>query len=771
MTHYTLRLLVAVLAAVSCGAPAHKPAQAANGDVSAPALPPGLGAAIGASGELQAAEDAIEAGHPWKATQILEPLLRDPQRRSPAAVLLAARAAAGWRGWREVDSLLAPAVWVDTAFGGDGRELLARSALEQSHDGAALTNARAALAHASTAQSRATRMVYVARAWDRGNQPDSAAAAYRAAARLLPRIADWLALRAAGSEPDSAARARDYAAVRIAAARARVPWTEAQARERFSDVAGAADRFAALGQTAKALSLRLTVAPDSASRLQLQSQLLGYVQQHAGTAGARDAVDALDRAFTQLSPSQELIVARSSARSGPATRAVTGFARALAGHSTLTAADRLSYAQALAAAGHRDEAARQFALVTGSLAATAAYQNARLLLNAGNNAALETALNKVVASYPRDASAAPPSLYLLADLATDAGNDSLARATFLRVARQFPTTSWADDARFRAGIISFIQGNSRDAAKQFDSLVIATPRSAEAAAARYWSARALADMGDSAQARARWTQIATSDPTSYYAILSTRRLHGAKWAPAAASDSVPHVADVDQAIERAALLETLGMDAEARFEYDALESAAPSSPARLLATAQALHDAGQSVRSIRLANRLVNQGERDARSYRLLYPVLDRQQITDAARAHSLDPGFVAGLIRQESSFNPNAVSVAGARGLMQVMPAVGEQLARAAKYPVWDPVLLFDPDVNVQLGTAHLAGAFAQDSVVPRVLAAYNAGATRVGRWATKGGVSDPEIFAERIPFTETRDYVRVVQRNAVLYDALYSW
>jgi soluble lytic murein transglycosylase len=57
------------------------------------------------------------------------------------------------------------------------------------------------------------------------------------------------------------------------------------------------------------------------------------------------------------------------------------------------------------------------------------------------------------------------------------------------------------------------------------------------------------------------------------------------------------------------------------------------------------------------------------------------------------------------------------------------------------------------------------------RVLAAYNAGASRVERWATKGGVSDPELFAERIPYAETRDYVRVIQRNQQFYRVLYDW
>jgi soluble lytic murein transglycosylase len=107
----------------------------------------------------------------------------------------------------------------------------------------------------------------------------------------------------------------------------------------------------------------------------------------------------------------------------------------------------------------------------------------------------------------------------------------------------------------------------------------------------------------------------------------------------------------------------------------------------------------------------------------------------------------------------------------MQVLPSVGEPVARSLAFPVWSPALLTDADANLQLGTAHLATYFKQYGAVPRVLAAYNAGGSRVTRWVTKSGMNDPELFAERVPFVETRDYVRLVQRNAAVYAALYDW
>ena len=144
---------------------------------------------------------------------------------------------------------------------------------------------------------------------------------------------------------------------------------------------------------------------------------------------------------------------------------------------------------------------------------------------------------------------------------------------------------------------------------------------------------------------------------------------------------------------------------------------------------------------------------------------------SEAEAYRARKPVFAAALIRQESNFTPSAVSRAGARGLMQVMPSVGHGLARGMGYPIWDPVLLYEPDVNLELGMAHLGELSHRYDTPVRILAAYNAGVSRVERWNDKAGAADPEIFAERIPYAETRDYVRIIPRNEDFYRALYDW
>src|SRR5437773_1366781 len=130
-------------------------AENASGDVALPAKGSASARAAAADTTLAAAERALQAGHAWQATRLLAPLLRDQARRTPAAVLLAARAAAGWEGWSEVDRLLRGQPWLATEFAGAGYELLARSALERGIDTiAAAAYADSAVRRASDARVR-----------------------------------------------------------------------------------------------------------------------------------------------------------------------------------------------------------------------------------------------------------------------------------------------------------------------------------------------------------------------------------------------------------------------------------------------------------------------------------------------------------------------------------------------------------------------------------------------------------------------------------------
>jgi soluble lytic murein transglycosylase len=715
----------------------------------------------------QRADSLVRAGRPWRATALLAPRLTSPSSASPELLLAGARAAAGWDGWTEVERLLRNAAWLDTQFGGDGRELLARSALERGAD--ALGDARLALHDAANDASRVSRSVLLARAFDRANVRDSAAALYLSAAARLPRVSDWLRLRAAGVTADSAERAALFARVASAAARARIVSTDAQARERSGDLAGAARQFRRAGSETSALRVESLAARDSETRVALSQRIVAFLSRTPNSADTRQSLDLLDK-LPALSARDELIVARAAAVAGVSARAITGFGRAAAA-TPLSAGDRMSFAGALARAGRNAEAAKMYASVSDDpkLAPVAAYQQARAILQSGDGASARAALRSVSTSYAADRAAAAPALLLLADLQVDDGALTGAAQSLAELVKRYPGASQAPLARLRVGLLQWADHPAL-AAATFDSLAALHPSDDEAIAGRYWAGRAYERLDQTREATSRWQAIIRTSPLSYYALLAAERLHASAWKAPAGADSAAHLAPVDSAVNRITTLQKLGMDVEARFEIDALADRADRAPASAPAVAEALGTVGDPARALRIALAAIARGDSSRALFRVAYPVVHSDALVEESKRNGLDPALVAGLIRQESSWNPHAVSPASARGLMQLLPSVGASIAASRSYPLWNPALLFDPDVSIELGTAHLASSLRGDSPPARALAAYNAGASRVTRWAQRPGADDAQLFTEWIPFVETRDYVRIVQRNAEVYRALYG-
>lgn len=726
-----------------------------------------------ADSALGAARDAIARGLSWRASRLLGPVLADPARRTPEALMLAARAASGWGGWAEVERLLGDAPWLDSAFDGEGRALLARAALGRRADSAAAAHAALAVRAAPDSLQRGERLVLLARALDRLDSLPRAASAYAEAATLLPELNQWLIFRAAIVTADAGAREQLFAAIASPVARGKLAAARAEALGRSLDSAGAAEAYAALGDWPAAYRYRLSAARGDSARAAFRSELVAAVRTKPGTAQARAAVAVLDGSFEPLGPELELSIGRALASGGSSSRAVAAFRKGLAGAGGGTSRDRYDYARHLFALGRYEEAAAQFARVTepASLAASAAYQRARSLVRDGNLTAGRTALRAIGRRFPQETEAPALALFLLGDLATDERRDAAAREAFRAVVTRHPRASVAAGAAFRAAIIAFIDGSARTAAAEFDALAERYPTSAEATAARYWAGRAWHAAGDTATARARWRETTARDRAGYYGGLASRRLGVPPWVPDAVPDTFVPVPDAEASLDRAERLASLGLDREAGWERDAVQ-AADGSAERLLAVANAFRSRAMASRGMRLTWRAISAGAAtDARTYRLLYPLVHQEPLDHEARARGVDPSFAAALIRQESNFTPGATSAAGARGLMQVMPAVGQAVARGLRFPVWDPVLLYQADVNVQLGMAHLAELLERYDRPVHVLAAYNAGASRVERWKDKRGVGDPELFAERIPYAETRDYVRIIQRTAEFYRSLYTW
>jgi soluble lytic murein transglycosylase len=153
--------------------------------------------------------------------------------------------------------------------------------------------------------------------------------------------------------------------------------------------------------------------------------------------------------------------------------------------------------------------------------------------------------------------------------------------------------------------------------------------------------------------------------------------------------------------------------------------------------------------------------------YDLRFPLARRDQIERDSRAAGIDPAFAYAIIRAESAWTTDAHSHADAYGLMQLLPGTAAQLAKAAKMSYGGARDLFDPEVNIRLGTRYLGNMATRYDGSPWLAsAAYNAGTDPVERWITQRETLEPDFFIETIPYKETRDYVSRVLAFSVVYD-----
>ncbi|MFN6994220.1 MAG: transglycosylase SLT domain-containing protein [Aquincola tertiaricarbonis] len=288
---------------------------------------------------------------------------------------------------------------------------------------------------------------------------------------------------------------------------------------------------------------------------------------------------------------------------------------------------------------------------------------------------------------------------------------------------------------------------------------------------QYWKARALkataveGPRGDNQRREAEQILQAIASPLTFYGQLATEdlgRTLALPPAPAPLSADEKAAARNHPGLQRALQLIGLGLRGEGVREWNF--SLRGMSDRELLAAAQWACEREVWDRCINTSDRTRNEIDLDQR-----YPTPLRQNVLAAANAIGLDPGYVYGLIRQESRFIMDARSHVGASGLMQIMPATARWTAKKIGLD-YSQDMITDRDTNLKLGTAYLKlvlDDFGGSQAM--AAAAYNAGPGRPRRWR-EGATSEAAAWAENIPFNETRDYVKKVLSNATVYSALIT-
>ncbi len=396
----------------------------------------------------------------------------------------------------------------------------------------------------------------------------------------------------------------------------------------------------------------------------------------------------------------------------------------------------------------------------------------RIALQRNRQSEALTLARRLIHDYPQS-SLAPRSLYAIAQMREDKGALGPALGLYREAGERFPGTRWGHRALWSVGWVQYRAQQWRAARDEW--LHIAQGEGSEIApAAHYWAARAAESLRRSDLATEEYRQVAVQYPDSYYGQRAASRLNMSVRATVAALTEIP--AGELLWFDRYRELDMLAQVDDATSE---LAAAADKAPAQYRATVGAIlsqryaqqGDVGRGIAMAEQVRDLVGGTGHGLPLilWEALYPQAFWETITKAAARSGADPYLVAGVIREESRFDPQAVSPASAYGLMQLLPGTAKGAARLVGVPAPSTQGLFDPQTNILLGSVVLQELWVRYNRVDLALAAYNAGPGAVGQWQAQRGALDPEAFVEEIPFQETRNYVKTVMQSAAMYKWLY--
>jgi soluble lytic murein transglycosylase len=487
--------------------------------------------------------------------------------------------------------------------------------------------------------------------------------------------------------------------------------------------------------------------------------------------------------------------------------------RDLINEEKVSPADRPEVQLALAGAlekSDRSRDARQILTSMGTQTGDAEAERLYLLSETARSTSDEEAVQRTLNELRQFGPASP----WLEQALLSAGNMYLLKRDYDRaidyfreLQERFPKGGHASSAHWKAAWLTFRQGRTDEARKGFEDQIALYPDSAEIPAALYWRARLAEEEGNPSMAGAFYQKLSDRFRNYYYAELARQRLKALPGLGAGSPKESPpkdgwpqedaphyplldHVAALSTAgkitaaappddnlrVERARLLSNGALADMAVRELQAAASQeggtwAPPEMARVY------QDGGRYDRGIEIMKRAtpnyfaVDIPDLPRPYWEALFPKAYWTDLRKYSVLNGLDPYLVASLIRQESEFNALALSRANAVGLMQLLPATGKTVAKQVKLKGYSAPQLYTPAVNLELGTRYFKEMVDKyNGQFEYALAAYNAGTDRVGDWLGQGHYRDPQEFVESIPFTETREYVQAILRNANVYRQLYG-
>ena len=415
----------------------------------------------------------------------------------------------------------------------------------------------------------------------------------------------------------------------------------------------------------------------------------------------------------------------------------------------------------------------------GSRQAEARFFQASALRGLGRDEAFLTQTQALVRDFP-SSSWAEEALNNLGTYYILKNDDAQAARAFTELYEKFPGGQRAERAAWKSGWWAYKNAEYGETVRVFEKAAASFPRSDYRPLFLYWSARSHAKLGAGGDAQSRLRLIVTDYGNWSYGRLAGRHLSRSAQttlvadAVPAARQSPPRPADPANAgVIRLLLASELYDDAlnELRFA----QRSSGSSPVIDATIAWAYYRKGELRRAITLMRRAYPQHLTADQSLpkeilQVIFPLTYWDLIRKHAAVRNLDPYLVAALIGQESTFDPEIRSSANAWGLMQIVPSTGRQLARSLGIRRFTTKMLTNPEINVRMGTLYFSKLVQQFGGTYYALASYNAGENRVVRWKAERPGLDEDEFIDDIPFPETQNYVKRILGTAEDYRQLYG-
>jgi len=384
------------------------------------------------------------------------------------------------------------------------------------------------------------------------------------------------------------------------------------------------------------------------------------------------------------------------------------------------------------------------------------YSTARSLYRAGDKERFDKTLNKLIEC--RDSRAGSLLVAVAGDKWRDGDLDG-ALESYNQVLSRYPSES--EDALWGMGWAYYVSGQHEKSARSFSKLYAdyGNPKYL------YWQARSIEEAGGDANDLYRG--LADTD-NNFYAVLAALRSkkdtgHGRTVLSSSEDGDIP--ADSRRRFERVDALVSLGMKREAAREI-LIVMQDMETRSELLYAISTLEKLGE----YRSAMRFITRLPYTEKLHRFWYPLAFREDVEAICSKHDMDSLVVLSVMREESRFDADARSAAGAWGLMQIMPKTAYRLDKELKLGIRNKSQLNDVRTNISLGAYYLKSLLAEFRSLPHALAAYNAGETAVRQWMHRRDYKSVDEFIEEIPYGETRNYVKKVITSYAQYKKYFE-